>query len=168
MGMSNDLVSISDFLDWVEERASFYAAWACDVMADADDDMEHGSSNRVFDNCMEAIGWLKLRNIFTQVVTRVNQLPRVDEDLIERSVLTDMLSASVNTNKDRLRWSIIRAVECGRRGCYVDMLKECQNAMCHENAYKAYYRLYSYVRYMPTAGTIEARLQKGVIIHEKH
>lgn len=166
--MSNDLVSISDFLDWVEERASFYAAWACDVMADADDDMEHGSSNRVFDNCMEAIGWLKLRNMFTQVEARVDQLPRVGEDLIERSVLLDTLSASVNTNKDRLRWSISRAVEYGRRGCYADMLKECQDVMRHESARDAYQRLYSYVRYMPAAGTIEARLQKGVIIHEKH
>lgn len=160
MGMSNDLVSISDFIDWVEERVFLYANWANDVMYD----LECGNT----DSCTDAIVWLKRRNILKQVEARVDQLPRVGEDLIERSVLLDTLSASVNTNKDRLRWSISRAVEYGRRGCYADMLKECQDVMRHENARDIYQLLYSYARYMPTAGTIEARLQKGVIIHEKH
>lgn len=164
MGMSNDLVSISDFIDWVEERAFLYVNWANDVMYD----LECGNTDRIVDSCTDAIVWLKRRNILKQVEARVDQLPRVGEDLIERSVLLDTLSASFNTNKDRLRWSIRRAEEYGRRGCYVDMLKECQDAMRHESARDVYQRLYSYVRYMPTAGTIEARLQKGVIIHEKH
>lgn len=116
--MSDELISLSDFLDWADFCASVYG--------------------------------------------------RRSLTLIERSVLLGTLSASVNTNKDRLRWSISRAVEYGRRGCYADMLKECQDVMRHENARDVYQRLYSYARYMPTAGTIEARLQKGVIIHEKH
>lgn len=161
--MSNELVSISDFLDWVDERASCYAAWAIECMADAD-----GDSCRLIDSCTDAIVWLKCRNIFLQVENRVNKLPRVNECLIERSVLLDMLSASVNTNKNRLYWGISRVAELGRLGCYVDMIKECQNLMRYENAHAVYKRMYLYVRQMPAAGTIEARLQKGVIIHEKH
>lgn len=163
MSMSDELVSISDFLGWVDERASFYAGWASEAMADVD-----GDSYKLIDSCTDAIVWLKCRNIFLQVENRVKKLPRVDEDLIERSVLLDMLSASVNINKDRLCWGARRAAELGRLGCYVDMLVETQNVMRYENARRAYHCMYSYVRYMPAAGTIEARLQKGVSIHEKH
>lgn len=161
--MSDELISLSDFLDWVDERASCYAAWASEVMADLG-----SNSTSLIDSCTDAIVWLKCRNIFLQVENRVNKLPRVSECLIERSVLLDMLSASVNTNKNRIYWGISRAAELGRLSCYVDMLKECQNVMRYENAHAVYKRMYSYARYMPTAGTIEARLQKGVIIHEKH
>lgn len=152
--MGKELVSISDFLDWAEERASKYAEWARDAMTEAGGYTGHGDFDRLIDSCHEAIVWLTIRLGYPTVETRVYQLPRVNEELIERSVLLDMLSTAVNANKDRLRCSVIRAAECGRRGCYVDMLRECQDVMRYEDARRAYYCMYSYARYMPTAGTL--------------
>lgn len=166
--MSDELISLSDFLDWVDERMSLYADWARDAMDDVDDNMGHGNSYTLIDSCTDAIIWLKYRDIFMEVKKRVCLRFRVDEDLIERSVLLDMLSEYVNTNKDRLRRSVRRAVECGRHCSYAVMLEACKEAMRHEDVCRAYRRMYLYVRCMPTAGTIVARLQKGVIIHEKH
>lgn len=158
--MSNELVSISDFLDWVEEHASAYAAWAIERMDDAGDYMGTGNYNTLVDSCMDAIMWLRRRNIFMQVEKSVGQLPRVDDGLIGRTVLLDLLSAFVTTKRDRARWSIRRAGELGRRGRYADMVKACKDAMRHEDVRSAYHHMHSYVLCMPTAGTLEGRLQE--------
>lgn len=151
--MSGELLSISDFLGWLEERASRYAEWACEAMAAAAQHMGEGDSDRRISLCEEALVYLSIRRVYLQVETRVNQLTMVDDDLIERTVLLEMLSSSVNIYYDRTRWGIAHAVEYGKCGCYSDMLTEGQEAMCHENARCAYHCIYSYARYMPTAGT---------------
>lgn len=159
--MSDELVSISNFLDWAEEKASKYAEWACDAITEAEGHTGHGNSDRLLNSCPETIVCLSIRLVYAQVETRVYELPMVDDELIERSVLLDMLSTCVNANFDRVRYGIRRAAEYGRRGCYIDMLRECQDVMHYEDARRVYHCMATYVRCMPTSGMIEGHSQKG-------
>lgn len=61
--MSDELVSISDFLDWLEERASVYATWANEAVCEAADHTGCGESHQFDNRCLEAIGWCSLRAI---------------------------------------------------------------------------------------------------------
>lgn len=162
--MSDELISLSDFLDWADFCASVYGRRSLTLM----DGVTQDDYERVVTIGNEFIACCHIRERYLAVIDMALELQRFNDELIRRSTLLNFLHKGVDAYKKGMVASLKRAAEYGRRGCYADMLKECQDVMRHENARDVYQRLYSYVRYMPMAGTIEARLQKGVIIHEKH
>lgn len=144
--MSDELISISDFLDWAKDRACVYGCRLHTLMGRG----WQAGYKSVVDLCNEAIACSYIRDQYLCVADMALALQRFNEELIQRSTLLNMLRQSSDVCDDELTTSLTRALEHAHQGRTVDVVAESQNAIRHKYGMVEYRRMYHHVRAMPT------------------
>lgn len=160
--MSDELISLSDFLDWAGNCATVYGRRSLALMNfDTQDDYE-----RVVTICNEVIACCYIRERYLAVIDMALELQRFNDELIQRSRLLDMLYQGADAYNEGMVASLKRAAEYAHGCMIVDVVAESTNAICYKYGMVEYRRMCNRVRAMPTVGTIKDIGMKGGDGHE--
>lgn len=160
--MSDELISLSDFLDWADFCASVYGRRSLTLM----DGVTQDDYERVVTIGNEFIACCHIRERYLAVIDMALELQRFNDELIRRSTLLNLLHKGVDAYKKGMVASLKRAAEYAHGCISVDAVAESQNAICYKYGLVEYRRMYEHVLAMPTVGTIKDIGMKGGDGHE--
>lgn len=163
--MSDELISLSDFLDWAGNCATVYGRRSLTLMDGVTqylmDGVTQDGYERVVTICNEFIACCYIRERYLFVMDMASDLQRLNDELIRRSTLLNMLHKGVDAYNEGMVASLKRAAEYAHGGISADAVVESQNAICYKYGLVEYRRIYEQVLAMPTVGTIKDIGMKG-------
>lgn len=160
--MSDELISLSDFLDWARDRASTCGRHSLALI----DRSTRDDEEKVVIICNEFIACCYIRERYLSVMDMALDLQRYNDEMIRRSRLLYMLHQCVDAYKKGMVASLKRAAEHAHCGISTDAIVESQNAICYKYGLVEYRRIYEQVLAMPTVSTIKDIGVKGGDGHE--
>lgn len=168
--MSDELISLSDFLDWADFCASVYGRRSLTLM----DGVTQDDYERVVTIGNEFIACCYIRERYLAVIDMALELQRFNDELIRRSTLLNLLHNGVDAYKKGMVASLKRAAEYAHGCISVDAVVM---PICLRNARTS---CSTRVPAMFTSACthtadicrrlvpLRRACRRGVIIHEKH